>query len=76
MSEKEKKLLEEGWEKRIIACEPKLSEIAELYREIGFDVLIIPLSEVMDESCSDDDCTCCYESDKEKYSVIYTRSKD
>lgn len=75
MSERERKLIEEGWERRLIACEPKLSEIADLYREIGFEVLVVPLSEVMDESCEEKECTYCYDLDKEKYMVIYTKPK-
>ena len=33
----------QGWEKRFIADEPRLSEMKELYESIGFDVLLEPL---------------------------------
>jgi hypothetical protein len=73
-----KRLIEEGWEERIIACEPKLSELADLYREIGFEVRIEPLPEKWEDEadvCDSKNCRECYELDREKYRIIYTRPK-
>lgn len=73
---REEELIKEGWEKRFIACEPRLSEMVELYREIGFEVLLEPLpseDEVKDEDCVEKGCTVCYQADRDKYRVIYTR---
>ncbi|MCX8111035.1 MAG: hypothetical protein N3D15_07280 [Syntrophorhabdaceae bacterium] len=73
---KEAELIKEGWEKRFVTCEPRLSEMVELYREIGFEVRIEPLpseDELKDEGCSEKGCTVCYQADRERYRVIYTR---
>lgn len=79
MTNREKTLIEEGWERRLIACEPKLSEIVELYREIGFDVHLEPLpqkNELKDNLCESEECTACYDLDREKYMIIYTRPRN
>lgn len=79
MASREKTLIEEGWERRIIACEPKLSEIAQLYRDIGFEVHLEPLPEKGDEDkffCEKEECTACYDVDRKKYMIIYTRKRE
>ncbi len=73
---REEILKKEGWEKRFVASEPRLSEMVELYREIGFEVLLEPLpaeDEIKDEGCSEKGCTVCLDADREKYKIIYTR---
>ncbi|MCX7965612.1 MAG: hypothetical protein N2596_03185 [Syntrophorhabdaceae bacterium] len=75
---REEELKAQGWEKRFIACEPRLSEIVELYKEIGFEVLLEPLpseDEINEEECSDKDCTVCFQVNREKYKIIYTRQR-
>jgi len=39
VTKREEELISEGWEKRFVACEPRLSEAAELYESIGFRVV-------------------------------------
>ncbi|MCX7857625.1 MAG: hypothetical protein N2513_06560 [Deltaproteobacteria bacterium] len=78
MTKREKELIEKGWERRMVACEPKLSEIIELYKEIGFEVHTEPLWDVEQSDiseCDNEECMACYELDKEKYRIIYTRRK-
>jgi hypothetical protein len=73
---REEELNTAGWEKRFIACEPRLSEMVETYKEIGFEVLLEPLpaKEEMDaESCEESGCTACFDVDRERYRIIYTR---
>lgn len=58
----------DGWEARFIGQEPRLSEVIEMYQEIGFEVRI--------ESFTPDRCvsgcrTCFDESDIPHY-VVYT----
>ncbi|MCS7281560.1 MAG: hypothetical protein NZ583_08095 [Desulfobacterota bacterium] len=80
MTNREKILKEQGWEKRMIACEPKLSELVELYKEIGFEVHLEPLPDVekFDSSSldSDEECLLCYEQNRDKYRIIFTRRKE
>jgi len=80
---REKELIMAGWEKRFIACEPRLSEMADMYREIGFEVLLEPLptneeieSKGCGTSCDEKECTVCYDADTARYRVIFTRRKE
>lgn len=78
MREREEILKDQGWEKRFIASEPRLSETVELYQSIGFDVLLEPLpekNELEKDECSASGCTACFEADKERYRVIFTRKR-
>lgn len=75
---REEELKSKGWEKRFIGSEPRLSEMVELYKEIGFDVLLEPLpdeDEIKAQECSEKGCTICFQQDKEKYKIIYTRKR-
>lgn len=69
-------LIAAGWERRFIACEPRLSEMMEMYKEIGFEVHLEPLpsKEEMDQSSFEDSgCTACFYEDPERYRIIFTR---
>lgn len=76
---REEELVKAGWEKRFVACEPRLSEMADMYREIGFDVHLEPLPAKEDlgaeetSSCEDKGCTACFDADPERYRIIFTR---
>ena len=75
---REDELEKEGWERRFIACEPRLSEAVEIYREIGLEVLLEPLpskEELEREGpfCKEKGCTVCFDVDREKYRIIFTR---
>ena len=70
-----------GWTRRFIACEPRLSEAIELYRESGFEVLLVDLSsEKAGLDCIKNkkkyECRKCFTDDEEKYSIIYTKPKN
>jgi hypothetical protein len=78
MTKREEELVGEGWEKRFVACEPRLSEAAELYESIGFEVLREPLfnkDDLMKQDCEASGCAVCFEADKERYRIIFTRKK-
>jgi len=73
---REEELIAAGWEKRFVACEPRLSEMVEIYDEIGFEVHLEPLpsKEEMDAiSCEASGCTACFDADRERYRIIFTR---
>ena len=60
-----------GWERRTTIDEPRLSELVELYEEIGFEVLLRPVSpEELGEECTE-----CLRADPDRYRTIYTRAK-
>lgn len=74
-------LRQEGWQRRFVANEPRVSEAAEMYKEAGFDVLLEPLPEKAEcESCSGEEeeekeCRICFEGFEDQYKIIYTRPK-
>ncbi|MHB8109848.1 MAG: hypothetical protein ACYDHW_07435 [Syntrophorhabdaceae bacterium] len=82
MTKREQDLIGAGWEKRFIACEPRLSEMADMYLEIGFEVHLEPLpakdevEEASCETCEEKGCTVCYEADTERYRTIFTRKQE
>ena len=58
-----------GWERRTTTDEPRLSELVELYEELGFEVLLRPISrEELGQDCLE-----CYLAEPERYRTIYTR---
>ncbi len=76
---REDELISAGWERRFIACEPRLSEMIEMYQEIGLEVHLEPLSTKAEmekedtNTCCDEDCTICFDVDREHYRIIFTR---
>ena len=78
MPNRDERLKKEGWERKSVADEPRLSEIVETYRSLGLEVRLDPvLSE--DEASEDEcgECQLCFEGQpKGKYMVIYTRKTE
>ena len=67
---REDDLKKQGWEKRFTIEEPRLSEMAELYRELGFEVLIEPVDP------SSEECTICITANLDRYRTLYTRRRN
>jgi hypothetical protein len=58
-----------GWTRRTTIDEPRLSELVELYEELGFEVKLQPMSpEELGDQCSE-----CMLKDSDHYRTIYTR---
>jgi hypothetical protein len=55
-----------GWTRRFIASEPRLSEAVEMYREAGTEI-----SEMKD--ASSEKCQECFKGFEDQYKIIYTR---
>jgi signal recognition particle subunit SEC65 len=66
---REEELKNQGWEKRFTIDEPRLSEMAEQYRELGFEVLVEPVDP------SSEECTTCITAAVDRYKTIYTRKR-
>jgi hypothetical protein len=78
MSAREDELKKDGWQKRFVAAEPRLSEMVLLYEETGFEVYLVPVSEVEEpdegkEECQG--CRICFEGAEDRYQVIFTRRR-
>jgi len=70
---REEELEEKGWMKQNTIGEPRLSEIVELYKSLGYEVRLEPV--VLDEL--DEECRECYEREGEieKVKTVYVRRK-
>jgi hypothetical protein len=79
MTKREDELISAGWEKRFIASEPRLSEMVEMYVEIGFEVHLEPLptkEETEAHECEESGCTVCFDLDRDRYRIIFTRKAE
>jgi len=66
---REEELKKEGWEKRFTIDEPRLSEMVDQYKELGFEVLLEPVD------TSSEECTTCITAFHDRYKTIYTRQR-
>jgi hypothetical protein len=61
----------EGWTMRTTIDEPRLSELVELYEELGLEVMLRPVSQAeLGEQCAE-----CMMADPDRYRTIYTRPR-
>jgi len=67
---RQEELTRQGWERQAIYDEPRLSEMAEMYSEIGLEVHLEPF-----HADEEPGCTGCMEVMPELYKTIYTRKK-
>jgi hypothetical protein len=78
---REDELIKDGWERRFIACEPRLSEMVEMYEEIGLQVHLEPLPTKQEaeqegtKASTDSGCTVCFDVDREHYRIIFTKPR-
>ena len=73
-------LEKQGWIRQFTASEPRLSEAAALYRDLGFEVRLelLPKKEnchacTGDEREDPEECRTCFDGFEEQYRVIFTR---
>jgi hypothetical protein len=64
---REEELKKEDWEKRFTIDEPRLSEMVDQYKELGFEVLLEPVD------TSSEECVSCIKAFSDRYKTIYTR---
>lgn len=70
---REQELISQGWTKQSILDEPRLSEIVQEYRDLGFEVHLEPLDP---QGCQESDgCTVCFQNPEvaAQFKVIFTR---
>ena len=70
MMSREQELNKEGWTKQSTHDEPRLSDIVEMYEEIGLEVLLEPFNPSEEPGCTD-----CMRASVDKYKTIYTKRK-
>ena len=57
----------QGWQRCFVAGEPRLSEVIATYRELGFDVRLVPVP-IEDGVCAE-----CMKAAPDEFRLIYTR---
>ena len=68
MLSREQELNKEGWTKQSTHDEPRLSDIVEMYQEIGLEVLLERFNPDEEPGCTE-----CMRGDARNYRTIYTR---
>jgi hypothetical protein len=63
-------LAHQGWQRQATYDEPRLSEMADMYKAIGLEVHLEPF-----HADEEPGCTACMASTPELYKTIYTRKK-
>ena len=76
-SKRDDELINEGWTRRFVANEPRLSEMVELYQSMGYEVHLVPLPLVDCDSADEEsgECRACFKGFEDQYKIIYTRAK-
>jgi hypothetical protein len=69
---REKKLEKEGWFKQTTIGEPRLSEIVQLYKSLGYEIRLEPVK--LDEL--DKECKRCYEGEIDEVKMVYIKKKN
>ncbi len=64
------KLISKGWEKQATYDDPRLSEMVDMYKEIGLEVHLESFNAANEEAC-----TGCMELFPDQLKTIYTRKK-
>ncbi|NIP37166.1 MAG: hypothetical protein GWN18_19500 [Thermoplasmata archaeon] len=66
----------EDWKRRMVASEPRLSEIVEMYESLGYEVKLEPV-DPDDPGWDEDECTACLDdpAEAERTRVVYTRPR-
>ena len=66
----EEKLIKEGWEKQATYDDPRLSEMVEMYQEIGLEVHLEPFNAADETGCSS-----CMQIMPDFFKTIYTQRR-
>ncbi|UCD26751.1 MAG: hypothetical protein JSV75_01100 [Candidatus Bathyarchaeota archaeon] len=68
---KKESLEKEGWIRQTTIGEPRLSEIIELYKSLGYEVSL----ESVNPDDLDEECRRCYEKEINEVKTVYVRKK-
>ena len=68
--------MEEGWKRRTVLSEPRLSEVVEAYEQLGLEVRLEPV-DPEDPELAEEGCTLCFDDPEvlEESRVVYTRPR-
>ncbi len=63
-----KELYQNGWEKMGTYDEPRLSELVDLYKDLGFKICLLPFQPDLEEGCKE-----CMKANPENYKTIFIK---
>ena len=66
----DEELAKQGWERRTVLSQPRLSEVIDEYKELGFEVHLEPVR----YGDPDTGCDVCFDS-PDSIQIVYTRKK-
>ena len=66
----EEKLISQGWEKKATYDDPRLTEMVDMYEEIGLEIHLEPFNAEYEDAC-----TGCLRQFPDQFKTIYTRQK-
>ena len=69
-STRENELIREGWQKQSTNDEPRLSELADMYKDIGYEVFLEPFHPNQEPGCTE-----CMKNQADRYKTIFIRKK-
>ena len=67
---REQILISEGWTKQSTHDEPRLSDVVEMYEDLGWEVHLEPFDPQAENGCTE-----CMQASVKKFKTIYTRIK-
>jgi len=67
----EEKLISDGWQKQATYDDPRLTEMVDMYKEIGLEVHLEPFNPEKEKGC-----TGCMAFMPDTYKTVYTRKKE
>lgn len=69
---REEELAAQGWTRRGVMNEPRLSEVVEVYQSLGFAVRLEPIDP---GNCHEPGCDACWQGEgvADQFRVVYTR---
>ena len=71
MDDTRTRLEAEGWIRRTTTDEPRLSELVQTYRALGFEVRVEPVG-----AGDLGECSACIQAEPDRYRTIFTRPAD
>ena len=66
----EERLISKGWKRQATYDDPRLSEMVDMYTEIGLEVHLEPFNVTNGEDCNE-----CMQSFPDQFKTIFTRRK-
>jgi len=68
---RDEELIAQGWQRQVTYDEPRLSDIAIMYAELGYEVRLEPFDPLTEPG----GCSACMRDNPQRFKTIYTRQR-